>query len=328
MNHYHDKTKQQLIVKIKSLKNRVEELEQSEFNYKRAEEELRESEERLSKAQEVAKIGSWEMDITTEEAVWSDETYRLFGLEPQEFKMIFEKLKDFLYPEDRETVLSEVGEAMANKENYEGVYRIVRRDNEVRFIHSIAAIEHDESGKPVLIRGTVQDITERKRTEEALIESKRMLNDVLNTIPVRVFWKDLDGVYLGCNQLFAKDAGRSNPEEVIGDNDYNMGWAEQAELYRIDDRSVIESGQPKINYEEPQTTPDEDIIWLSTSKIPLRNSSGAVYAVLGTYEDITERKKAEEALHISEEMFKGIFSQAPVGIELYDSEGNLINANQ
>ncbi len=129
--------------------------------------------------------------------------------------------------------------------------------------------------KPYLLTSGI-DITERKQAEEALIESKTMLSHVLNTIPVRVFWKDLDGVYLGCDQLFARDAGRSNPEEVIGDNDYNMGWAEQAELYRSDDKFVIESGQPKINYEEPQSTPEGKTIWLRTSKIPLLNST-AIY---------------------------------------------------
>ena len=75
-----------------------------------------------------------------------------------------------------------------------------------------------------------------------------------------------------------------------------MGWAEQAELYRSDDRKVIESGQAKLNYEEPQSTPNGDRIWLRTSKIPLRDQVGNIRGLLGTYEDITEKKRAEEEI--------------------------------
>ncbi len=125
------------------------------------------------------------------------------------------------------------------------------------------------------------------------LEDRRMLELVLDTIPVRVFWKDLDLNYLGCNRPFARDAGLDSPHQLVGKNDHDMGWAEQAELYRADDRRVIESGRAKLNYEEPQTTPAGDTIWLLTSKIPLRDAAGAIRGILGTYEDITARKEAE-----------------------------------
>jgi len=119
------------------------------------------------------------------------------------------------------------------------------------------------------------------------------LQSVLDTIPARVFWKDRDGVYLGCNRLFAADAGLESPDQIIGQTDHVLGWAEQAELYRADDAAVVNSGEPKIGYEEPQTTPDGRQIWLRTSKIPLREPNGGIIGVLGTYEDITSAKNAE-----------------------------------
>jgi PAS domain S-box-containing protein len=140
------------------------------------------------------------------------------------------------------------------------------------------------------------EITERRRAEEALRESQQMLHLVLDTIPVRVFWKDLDLEYLGCNRPFALDAGLQSPEEIEGRNDFDMGWAEQAQLYRSDDRLVIETGVPKLGYEETQTTPSGDRIWLRTSKVPLFDVKGEIKGVLGTYEDITVHKRAEEAL--------------------------------
>jgi len=136
----------------------------------------------------------------------------------------------------------------------------------------------------------------RDRAEEALRESQQMLHSVLDTIPVRVFWKDRDSNFLGCNRPFALDAGLQSPEEIVGKNDFDMGWSEQAQLYISDDRMVIETGRPKLGYEEPQTTPNGDKIWLRTSKVPLLDLKGRIKGVLGTYEDITAHKRVEESL--------------------------------
>lgn len=142
-----------------------------------------------------------------------------------------------------------------------------------------------------------RDITGRKRAEEKNWEAHEILEGILNSIQVRVFWKDRNLTYLGCNIPFARDAGFEKPEDIIGRDDYAMGWREQAELYRSDDRSVIESGIPKILIEEPQKTPSGDMITLLTSKVPLRDAGGNVIGVLGTYIDITERKQTAKDLN-------------------------------
>ncbi|MHC1741808.1 MAG: PAS domain S-box protein [Syntrophobacteraceae bacterium] len=144
------------------------------------------------------------------------------------------------------------------------------------------------------------EIEERKKTELALQESQRMLQSVLDTIPARVFWKDRDSRYLGCNRPFALDAGLGAPEEIIGKNDFEMGWVEQAELYRSDDRLVMETGNPKLGYEEPQTMPDGGRIWLRTNKVPLLDAEGRIKGILGTYEDITKSRQMEAMLRASE----------------------------
>jgi len=158
-------------------------------------------------------------------------------------------------------------------------------------------------------------------------ESHQMLLQVLDAIPVRVFWKDLDLNYLGCNKPLATDAGIESPEEIVGKNDFEMVWADQAEAYRADDRAVIESGRPKLGYEEPQTGPDGNTLWLRTSKVPMRDASGRIRGVLGTYEDVTSRKKMEEALRKSEETYRIVaentydweFWLDPDGKSLYQS---------
>jgi PAS domain S-box-containing protein len=140
------------------------------------------------------------------------------------------------------------------------------------------------------------ELAEQKRVEEKLRASQQIIEEIINAIPVRVFWKDENLVYLGCNAIFARDAGFANPEDLIGKDDFQMGWRDQAELYRRDDRQVIESGCSKLLIEEPQTTPEGKTVTLLSSKIPLRGSKGEVSGVLGTYMDITEHKQAEEVL--------------------------------
>jgi hypothetical protein len=126
---------------------------------------------------------------------------------------------------------------------------------------------------------------------DKLAESKGLLETIIDTAPIRVFWKDPDLRYLGCNSAFAKDAGMEHSSDLLGRDDYGMVWAKQADVYRSDDRQVIESGKGKLNYEEPQTTPDGGEIWLRTSKVPLRNRYGEVIGVLGIYDDITEARR-------------------------------------
>ncbi len=131
---------------------------------------------------------------------------------------------------------------------------------------------------------------------QAIENAERMLHAVLNTIPNRVFWKDKELNYLGCNLCFAEDAGLDSPEEIVGKNDFDLVWANEAPLYRVDDSSVMERGEAKLYYEEPQTTKEGDLVWLETSKIPLRDLNGNIYGILGTYREITARREAEDEL--------------------------------
>lgn len=145
-------------------------------------------------------------------------------------------------------------------------------------------------GRVIGMVGYARDITERKASEAAIAESQNLLRAVIDTAPVRVFWKDRNLRYLGCNEAFARDAGMAHPEDVIGKDDYQLGWGEQAESYRVDDRAVMESGCAKLSFEEPQTTRGGEVIWMRTSKVPLRNRENEIIGVLGMYEDITVQK--------------------------------------
>jgi PAS domain S-box-containing protein len=176
--------------------------------------------------------------------------------------------------------------------------------------------------------GSFLDISERKQAEVAVVEANRMLRLVLDTIPVRVFWKDRAYRYQGCNQAFAADAGQSAPEDLIGKDDFEMGWIEQAGLYREDDRRVMETGDARIDYEEPQTTPDGRTIWLQTSKVPMRDGQGRIMGVLGTYQDITERKNAVEELRRLRNYLTNIINSMPSVLVGVDTKGRVTQWNK
>lgn len=200
----------------------------------------------------------------------------------------------------------------------------VRRWTEEEMV--LSGIVADQVAQTLLhsVRQTTELELQQSRRE--LAEANRMLQLVLDTIPVRVFWKDRESRFLGCNRLFAEDAGRESPTELIGDTDFNMAWSEQADLYRADDRQVVESGVPKLNFEEPQTTPEGEHIWLRTSKIPLKNLEGETIGMLGTYEDITERKQAEKELAEYRDHLEEMVAQRTE--ELVNAQEQLVRAER
>ena len=261
---------------------------------KRAEEKLKKSEGRLVEAQQVARLGYYDLDVTTGTWISSKILDEVFGI-GEDYKRDVEGWALLVHPEDRQSMREYfLKDVLRKKQPFDREYRIVRPvDQCVQWVHGIGKVEYDSNGNPVNMIGTIQNITERKEAEEALRASQLMTEEIINAIPVRVFWKDRNLIYLGCNSIFARDAGFTDPKDIIGKDDCQMGWREQAELYQADDLQVIESGCSKFLIEEPQTTPEGNTIILLTSKMPLRNSNGEIGGVLGTYYDITDLRRAE-----------------------------------
>ncbi len=160
-----------------------------------------------------------------------------------------------------------------------------------------------EAGGRRLKLGLVRDVTRRRRAEQALREREELLRNVITHIPCGVFWKDCDSVYLGCNDQLVHDSGLKSPEQVVGRTDYDLGVTpEEAIFYRECDQQVVKSGRSLLNMEESLTRGDGTKVTLLTSKVPLRDTSGAVVGVLGVYQNITDRKRLEEQLRQAQKM--------------------------
>jgi len=141
------------------------------------------------------------------------------------------------------------------------------------------------------------DLSKLKGLEKDLLEQYELTQTIVNTVPIRIFWKDTEGYYRGANKLFLQDAKLDSLDEIIGKTDFEMPWAKtEAQLYREDDLDVINTGISKINYEETQTTEAGSSIVVLTSKVPLRNEHGTIMGALGVYSDVTYMRNMENEL--------------------------------
>ena len=141
-----------------------------------------------------------------------------------------------------------------------------------------------------------------KNSQEKLTQQYYLVENIIDNIPTRVFWKNKDGTYLGANKVFLDDAKLSSKKEIIGKSDFEMPWGEtEAKLSREDDLKVMHNNTPILNFEEVQTDNDGNVIHFLTSKIPLKNSSENIIGILGTYTDITEQKKFQESILAAKE---------------------------
>ena len=290
---------------------------------KKAEETLQKSEERYRALVENIKLGITLVDADHNILMTNSTVGKLFGSPASEFigKKCYNRF------EKRSGICPHCPGVKAMKTGlFEEVETEGVREDGTRFPVRIQAFPFfSEEGKATGFIEVAEDITERKQTEQALRHSQQMLQSVLDTIPVRVFWKDRNSVYIGCNKLFARDAGVDPPEAIVGKTDYDFAWEkEQADFFRECDHRVMNSDTPEYHIIEPQLQADGTRAWLSTNKAPLHDTDGKVVGILGTYEDVTERKRIEEEI----EKLSKLPGENPNPVLRISAEGTILYCNQ
>src|ERR1700751_3818436 len=300
--------------------------------------ELQESKARLEEAQRVAHVGHWEWDLATDVIVWSDETYRIFGLSPQERPMDLATVRSMVHPDDREPLYQAVDQDLVAGQRPSGEFRIVRPSGEVRTVSSLTSerwsslpgdTKNDASEGAYKLFGTIQDITDRKRTEEAFQEISRKLQESnakleeaqrianvghysWNLSENRVIWSD--EVY----RIYGLDSRRGT-----------IDLAKVSEMIHPEDRELVfraaeealQSGAP-ADIEHRLVRPDGEVRTIHSVGTVKSDSSGRPYEMFGTAQDITERKRSEEALKRSQFYLSEGQRIAHIGSWAFDDSGH------
>ncbi|MGB3536150.1 MAG: PAS domain S-box protein [Microcoleaceae cyanobacterium] len=220
----------------------------------------------------------------------------IYELEPEQVYLQPDLLFEMVHPDDFPLLQNTIADSAKTLTKWETEWRIITPTGKQKWLKGISQPQYQSDGA-ILWDGCVIDISEHKATEAQRQQSQQLLQSVLDNIPQLIFWKDRNSVYQGCNQNFARVAGLNSPEEIIGKTDYDLAWTdEETNWYRHCDRQVMAAGQPELHIIETQQQADGRQAWIETNKIPLIDSQNQVIGILGTVEDISTRKQAEETL--------------------------------
>lgn len=295
---------------------------------KQIELELLESKSRLNQALEAARAGVWEWDLQTNENIWSDEIWALYGLQKNEGKPSFQLWANTIHPEDREMATNSVTEAAEHCNEINIQYRVTHSDGATHWLMSRGKPGCDVNGKIIRYLGTAIDITESKQIEMALSQSKTRLNQALeatnagiwewNVKSDQVSWSDRVWLLYGMEQDSMKSSHKLCETNVHPeDRDVTFQTVMHAAL-----------NETEINVEYRVSHKDGSTHWLMCRGMPLREKDEEVSCYIGTVIDITERKNTDLALTESESKFRSIFDHAPVAIGIWDlQDGRLVNVN-
>jgi PAS domain S-box len=282
---------------------------------------LKESEKGLAEAQKMAHIGNWEWDIATDKAYWSEEMYHIFGHDPQELAPPYNKFLNYIHPDDRNYV-NNAAEKAINGKPYSIDYRIVLVNGEERTVHMQSEVTFDEENIPARLKGIVQDITERKRTEENI----QKLANIVESSEDAIVTVSLDGIISGWNKGATQIYDYSS-EEILGKNvsiltPDNLKY----EIKKLIDR--IKHGIKIKNYETSRLKKDGTLITVSITLSPVFDIHGKLTDISAIYRDITERKRVEEKLRESEEKYRNIVETANELILITDNEAIITYVNK
>ena len=289
---------------------------------KTAEDALRKSEIRFRSLIETLPAYVYEVEAKPpfEPIYWSPKIEEL-GYPLENWFQIPKFWMSVVHPDDREKIIRANEKAISEGTGNEYEFRVIAADGSIRWMYDKGGFIYDEKNQPVRWQGVMIDITERRVADEKLRESQQKLQLVMDTIPQAVWWKDSNSVYVGCNRFLAQIAGFESPDEIIGLTDYDLPWAkEEADFYRECDRRVMETGKSEYHIIEPQLQADGKQAWLETNKAPLRNSKGEIVGVLGTFEDITDRIRADAALRESEYKLRTLLESMTEGLVQVNNE--------
>ena len=320
---------------------------------KKVEEALKESEFNLNKAQEMALVGSWDLDLRTNKLNWSDEVYRIFGLSPQEFEATYEAFIEAIHPDDREMVAEKYARSVENKTPYESIHRVLRPDGDIRIVHERSENIFDNEGIAIRSVGTIQDITELEEATQTLKREMNHFDKLLESLGDVVFIVKLperviERVNFRIESVFGYDAS-----ECIG-NSTKMLY-EKEEDYEEFGKTLQEATKKgeEVVYINQKLLKKDGNTFDSEITVSFLRENGEISHVISVIRDIselisiqTELEKAHSVLEDrvkertlelessnkslieSEERFRKIFEASPLGMAIVGIDKKLLKLNK
>src|SRR5580704_11759181 len=308
---------------------------------KKAERELRRSEGYLAEAQKLTHTGSWAWNVRTGVLFWSREIFSIYDYEYQEMGPTWPQFLERIHPEDRPQIEQSAKMEASQKEwlNSQNDFRIILPNGTIKHLHSVAHPVRDDSGEITEVVGTVMDVTEqwKARTEmekafeeikqrtEAARRSERELRDVVNTVPAHVWSTSPEGHVDFVNDRWLQFTGLALDEA--------LGWKWEAVVHPDDRAKVVEDWHTALKdgrateNEARVRRADGEYCWWFIRNVPLRDETGKLVRWYGTAIDIEDRKRAEQALRKSEELWRSVFENSAIGVALTDLNGRFLATN-
>ena len=286
------------------------------------EEKLRQSEARLNEGQRIAKLGSWEQDALTGELIWSDEIFRLIEIDKNQVSATYDGYLNAVHPEDRETVDRVCSDSFAKHLPYDITHRLRMSDGRIKWVQVRCTLDFGAEGKLLRIRGTVQDITERKNAEEAIARISNLNRAIVDGAEHLIITTDENGIIQSFNRAaemhlgyHAEELARHARELTAAGIPVEPGF----EVFVARARRLFGGETHEWTYIRKDGSRFPVLLTVTA----LRDGHGEINAFLGIATDITERKRAEEELR----KLSRAIEQSPVSVVITDAKGKIEYVN-
>jgi PAS domain S-box-containing protein/putative nucleotidyltransferase with HDIG domain len=280
---------------------------------KEAEEALRQSENRYSLASKATNDVIWEWDQETDQLFWNENAQSIFGYPTEEIGMYETWWEDHIHADDRERVLSKLNALIAGDQAiWNDEYRFLRKDGSYAFIIDRAYVERDASGKPLRVIGAMSDITERKRAEDQLNYHARLLRHINDAVIATD-----DQLHITAWNRAAEKMYGWRREEVMGRTLSEILSYDLTDEQRQEARDLLTESMTSRS-ERIHRHRDGRTLYVESNTIALLNEHGRMTGYVSVNRDITERKRAEKALHQSEEQYRSLFEDSPISLWVED----------
>ncbi|MEQ8662465.1 MAG: EAL domain-containing protein [Gammaproteobacteria bacterium] len=259
----------------------------------------------LQVALENGRQGLWEWQPRADRLTFSREWYALFGHAPGSVQTLRGDLQRLLHPASvaagRAALLAML---RGEREDFEVEHRLRHADGHwIDILSRGRCVTRDAGGQAVLVVGTHVDITVLKQTEQRLLESRQLLETVIDAFPQRVFWKSHDSRYVGANRRFARDAGHDDASTLLGLDPDDIAWPMPLAAVNAEERQLLSGATDKVVVRRRLHPVHGEPFWAETVKVPIRGADGTPIGVLGIYDDITERRERELHMRTIAEAF-------------------------